>query len=126
MRTVILIVTVAVAGLVAAGAQAKARNATVGVVSSKDYRAVVTAHRASAGGAPTATVDVTTYARRGAAWRRLATKRLGGTYFWNTVTSPRAVCSLQLVTAGASPRVVVRLLVTPSIGCGHPTSVRLR
>jgi hypothetical protein len=97
----------------------------IGSVSGPGLRAALLAHRI-AGSPPTARVVVTTYRRDGAAWKRIASHRLAGTYFWNTVTAPRAICELQLVAAGSSrPHVTVQLLVTPSIGCGRAQTVPL-
>ncbi|HEX7082512.1 MAG TPA: hypothetical protein VF186_00170 [Gaiellaceae bacterium] len=96
----------------------------IGSVSGPGLRAALLARRV-AGSPPTAQVVVTTYQRDGAAWKRLASRRLAGTYFWNTVTGPRAICNLQLVAAGSKPHVTVQLLVTPSIGCGKAQTVPL-
>jgi hypothetical protein len=96
-------------------------------VASVDYRVVVTAQRTSAGSAPTARVDATTYRRSHGTWRRLGTRRLAGTFFWKVVSSPHAVCELAIATTGgrATPRATVQLLVSPSLGCGHAYRIGL-
>jgi hypothetical protein len=90
---------------------------------SVDYRAVVTARRRSSGSAPTAAVTVTTYGRQSGRWVLLRTRPLPETYFWKTVTAPRALCRLEISTAasgrGRAPRLVVELLLSPSLGCGR-------
>lgn len=101
---------------------------TVGTVTTKDFRAVVVAQRMS-GSPPTAEVRVG-YARRvGARWRELGERRLDETYFWRTVTGPRTVCRLEIETAGpggrARPSVTVRLLLSPSLGCGNTYRIPL-
>jgi hypothetical protein len=101
---------------------------TIATASSIDYRAAIVARRASSGSAPTAVVTVQTFARAGVGWRQLGSLRLAGPYFWKTVTGPRAVCRLELDTGAsgnASPHVLVRLLLTPSLGCGKTQTVSL-
>lgn len=113
-------------GEVQAGAQ---RVATVGVVTTKDFRAVVVAERLT-GSPPTAKVRVG-YARRvSGRWRELGEKRLGETFFWHSVTGPRAVCRLELETVAPGrqpfrPAVTVRLLQSPSLGCGDTHRIPL-
>jgi hypothetical protein len=104
--------------------------ASVAVVTSDDFRVVVTAAKgASGGGAPTAVVTATTFERTAGRWQRTGTYRLNGTYFWNTVTGPRALCQLELRTAGARPgfrpQVRLQLLVSPALGCGRTHSYAL-
>ena len=76
-----------------------------------------------AGGAPSAAVTIRLYERSGDGWKSFATRRVPGTYFWNTVTAGHAVCRLDVRAAGDAPGfrsvAVVQLLVTPSIGCGR-------
>jgi hypothetical protein len=104
------------------------RFASVGVITTADYRVAVVAQRMS-GSPPTAEVRVG-YARRvGARWRELGERRLDETYFWRTVTGPRAVCRLEIETSGpggrARPSVTVRLLLSPSLGCGDTYRIPL-
>ena len=98
---------------------------TIGSASTSDFRVVLTATKLEGGAAPAARVTVTTSRKAGSAWRRTGVRHLAGTYFWKTLTGPRAVCRLELRTTGgatSSPRAVVQLLQTPSVGCG-PQSV---
>lgn len=95
----------------------------IGTVTTSDFRAVLTARQRGAGiGAPSADVSVTISQRVGGRWQQTATHRLKGTYFWKTATGPRAVCRLEIRTAGTQPMfrpyVVVQLLVSPALGCG--------
>jgi hypothetical protein len=100
-----------------------ARTATVGVVTTREFRAAVVATRLSGGSTPTAEVRVGLARRVAGSWRELGERRLGETYFWNTVSGPRAVCRLEIATAGTrpsfEPHVTVALLLTPSLGCGR-------
>ncbi|HEU5279789.1 MAG TPA: hypothetical protein VFU26_12905 [Gaiellaceae bacterium] len=102
---------------------------TIATVTSVDYRAVLTARRGSSGTTPTAAVTVTTYTRQEGRWVLLRTLRLAETYFWRTVTGPRALCRLEMTTAapgrGPSPRIVVRLLLSPALGCGRVHTIVL-
>jgi hypothetical protein len=104
------------------------RFASVGVITTADYRVAVVAQRMS-GLPPTAELRVG-YARRvGGGWRELGERRLDETYFWRTVTGPRAVCRLEIETAGpggrARPYATVRLLLSPSLGCGDTHRIPL-
>jgi hypothetical protein len=115
-------IALAVASL-ATGASAASASATpIATVTTSDFRVVVTAEKTGSGSAPTATVRVITSKRSGRSWRRTGAHRLGGSYFWNTVTGPHAVCRLDIRTssleARARPYVVVQLLLTPALGCG--------
>jgi hypothetical protein len=98
--------------------------ATIASATSSGFRAELVAHRASGGRAPTAAVTLTTLRRAGGTWQTLETKRLVGTFFWKTVSGPRAVCRFELASTNR-PRVTVQLLQTPSLGCGKPTTVLL-
>lgn len=111
-----------------AGASPKAQTKTIGTVAAVDVRATIVATRTGSGPAPTAYVTVALDRRTATGWRRAATRRLAGTYFWNSVTGPGAICRLDLATAGGrtAPHVDVQLLVTPSIGCGTAQSVALK
>jgi hypothetical protein len=105
------------------------RVATVGTITTKDFRVAVVALRLSGETPPTAEVRVG-YARRVAGrWRELGEKRLAETYFWNSVAGPRAVCRLEIKTAGpggrSRPYVTVRLLLSPSLGCGDTYRIPL-
>jgi hypothetical protein len=97
---------------------------TIGSVSAVAVRADVTAQKTGGGAAPTAVVTVTTYRRSHGRWVKHASRRLGGTYFWKTITAPHAICRLELVTS-RSPRVIVQLLQTPSLGCARAQTFRL-
>jgi hypothetical protein len=104
-----------------AGSEAAAASKTIGAASTSDFRVVLTATRLDGGSAPSARVTVTRSRKVGSSWLRTGATRLAGTYFWHTVTGPRAVCRLELRTTGgatASPRAVVGLLQSPSLGCG--------
>jgi len=127
MRKPALVLTAALALTVAASASA-AR--TIGTATTTDYRVVLTASKGRpAGGAPSATVRVRLYERSGDGWKSFASRRVPGTYFWNTVTAGHAVCRLDVRTAGDAPGfravAVVQLLVTPSVGCGRAHSYPL-
>jgi len=127
MRKPALVLTAALALAVAASASA-AR--TIGTATTTDYRVVLTASKGRpAGGAPSATVRVRLYERSGDGWKSFASRRVPGTYFWNTVTAGHAVCRLDVRTAGDAPGfravAVVQLLVTPSVGCGRAHSYPL-
>jgi hypothetical protein len=134
LRIVVMVVLVALLGALSASesrssAQSSAQLVvTVGEVTTQDYRAVVLAHRL--GGAPrTAKVRVGFARRVSGRWRELGERRLDETYFWRTVTGPRAVCRLEIETVGPGarvrPSVTVRLLLSPSIGCGNTYRVPL-
>ena len=98
--------------------------AAIATASSTDFRAELVARRSSGGSAPTATVTLTTFERNGSVWRKLTSKRLDGSFFWKTVSSPRAICRFELASA-ARPHVTVQLLLTPALGCGKPVTVQL-
>ena len=102
---------------------------TIAAVTSVDYRAVVTARKSSSGSAPAATVTVTTYTPDKGRWALARDRRLPETYFWKTVTAPRALCRLEISTAGVAtgrgPRLIVQLLLSPALGCGRTFSVAL-
>jgi hypothetical protein len=132
MTKPILLLPLAVAAIVCARAgaspQAATASKTIASVASVDLRAKLVATRTGGGAAPTARVTVQADELVTGRWRRLATRRLAGTYFWNTVTGPAALCHLDLVTAGlghAKPHLAVQLLVTPSLGCGKEQTVTL-
>jgi hypothetical protein len=109
-----------------AGAQ---RFASVGVITTADYRVAVIAERLTGETPPTAEVRVGFARRVGGRWRELGERRLEEAYFWRTVTGPRAVCRLEIETAGpcgrARPYVTVRLLLSPSLGCGNTYRIPL-
>jgi hypothetical protein len=106
------------------------RVATVGTVTTGDFRVAVVALRSTGETPPTAEVRVA-YARRvNGRWRELGEKRLDETYFWNSVTGPRAVCRLEIETVAPGrrsfrPAVTVRLLQSPSLGCGNTYRIPL-
>lgn len=102
---------------------------TIATVMSVDHRAVVTARQSSSGSAPTASVTVTAYARDNGRWVIVRSRRLPETYFWKTVAAPRALCRLEVSTAAPNrrlpPRLIVQLLLSPSLGCGRTFAVVL-
>jgi hypothetical protein len=109
----------------AAGARSEAptakRVAAVATVTASDFRVAIVAARTSEGAAPTAEVRAAVAQRVGAAWRERRELRLAETYFWRTVTGPRAICRLEITTTTTStsrPHVAIRLLRSPSLGCG--------
>jgi hypothetical protein len=115
----------AIAGAVAVAPTASAATSrTIASAATADFRAVLVAHPTSGGAAPSAAVALVTYRRVTGGWHRIASKRVGGTYFWKTVTAPRAVCRFELASAGRA-HVVAQLLVSPSTGCGKATTVSL-
>ncbi len=129
--TVTSVVALAVAQPIAAGTRSEAQGArkTVAVLTTADLRVVVVATRSSGGGTPTAEVRVAFARRVRGGWREAGEKRLPETYFWHTVTGPRAVCRLETATAGSRaafrPYVAVQLLLSPSLGCGRPYRISL-
>ncbi len=95
--------------------------ATVATVTTSDFRLAVVAKRIGGGAAPTAEVRAAIAQRIGSAWRERRELRLAETYFWRTVTGPRAVCQLEIATASSRarrPHVTLQLLQSPSLGCG--------
>lgn len=108
-----------------AGAARTRTSKTVASVTTSDVRLVLTAERRDdAGGAPVAVLRLAAFERRGGSWRPTAARRIAGTYFWHSVTGPNAVCRLELRTT-PSPRAVVRLLQSPSLGCGPTRAYHL-
>jgi streptogramin lyase len=94
---------------------------TVASATTVDFRVVLTAHRTSTGSSPTAAVTATVYRLDRASWKRTATNRLPGTFFWFVVSGRRAVCELSISTGGtAKPHATIRLLLSPSLGCAKP------
>jgi hypothetical protein len=127
---------IALAGLLAAyvsssparGDADAAASRAIATASTSDFRVVLTATKLGGGSAPIARVTVTTSTKTGGGWRRIGVDRLAGTYFWKTVTAPRAVCRLELRTTGSAtsrPRALVQLLQTPSVGCGPQAAYSL-
>jgi hypothetical protein len=133
LRRVLLVAVGAAGALVVAMSMASpsysrgplvpAASRVIATVTTSDFRVVLTARQARAGGgAPSAVVAATTSQRFGGRWQQTATHRLKGNYFWNTARGPRAVCRIGIRTAGAQPtfrpHVVIQLLVSPALGCG--------
>ncbi len=110
--------------------QGAARFATVAAITTQEFRVAVVAKRLNGGSTPTAEVRVGLARRVGGSWREFGEQRLRETYFWNTVSGPRAVCRLEINTAGtrsaSRPHVTVRLLLSPSLGCGRTYRVPLQ
>jgi len=105
------------------GAQTRAeRVAAVATATTSDFRVAVVAERLGGGATPTAEVTAAVAQRVGRSWRERRELRLAETYFWRTVTGPRAVCRVEIATAstptGGRPYVSIRLLQSPSLGCG--------
>jgi hypothetical protein len=109
--------------------QSVPRTATVVVVTSQEFRVAVIARQVSGGSTPTAEVRVGVARRVGGSWREFAERRLGEEYFWKTVSRPHAICRLAIETVGTRRRpgsqVTVRLLISPSIGCGRTYTLPL-
>jgi hypothetical protein len=127
IATLTLLAALALAPTATAGTAVGATK-TIATVSSVDYRAAIVARRASSGSAPTAVVTIETYAHAGARWKHTGSLRLAGPYFWKTLTGPHSVCKLELETGATgrtAPHVLVRLLLTPSLGCGRTQTVTL-
>src|SRR5688500_18358599 len=125
----VLALLVVVGGSAAVGHSTTAAVALASV-ETKDYRVSLTAAKSvSSDAIPTASVSVRTSERRGGGWQRIGSRRLDAVYFWKTVTGPRAVCRLEIRTAGAAPRfrpyAVIQLLVSPSLGCGKAHRIEL-
>jgi hypothetical protein len=91
---------------------------TVATVQTADYRVALSAARVGHGLAPTAAVTVEVDVRRNRRWHRSLLRRVPGTWFWHTVTAAHGVCRLDLVQGPGKPKVTVRLLQSPSLGCG--------
>jgi hypothetical protein len=108
----------------AAPHRATAAVSTIATASTSDFRAQLVARRTSSGSAPTATTTLTAYHHTGRGWERVVSKRLAGTFFWKTLTGPRAVCRFELATAG-HPHITVELLQSPALGCAHSQSISL-
>jgi len=103
------------------------RTMTVAAIASVDYRASVVARRSSAEPA-TARVTIAIERRAAGSWTRPAVHALRGVYFWNTLRGPRSICQLEIETAGGvthRPVLLVRLLVSPALGCGRAQSFPL-
>jgi hypothetical protein len=103
---------------------------TIASAVTSDFRVVVVAEtRGGGGGSPPASVTVETSKRVDGTWVRTGAHRLRGTYFWKSVTGPRAVCRLDVrataARAGFRPSVVVQLLMSPSLGCGRASEYPL-
>jgi len=130
----VAVALVTLAGMPAAAARdetraSSTRVATIASLTTRDFRVAVVAKRLNGGSAPTAEVRVGIANRVAGGWRESGERRLDETYFWRTLTGPRAVCRLEVATAGARPsfrpRVTVELLLSPSLGCGRTYRVPL-
>jgi hypothetical protein len=95
---------------------------SIATLTARDLRVAVVAVRSSGGTTPTAEVRVALARKIGGGWRETGEMRLPEAYFWRTVTGPRAICKLEITTTAAPkplrPHVTVRLLRSPSLGCG--------
>ena len=114
----------AAAALVLVPAAGAVSSKTIATATSTDFRADLVARSTGGGGAPSAVVTVVTYRRAARGWQRIGSRRVAGTYFWKTITGPRAICVFELASAG-SAHVTAQLLVSPSTGCGKVTTVAL-
>jgi hypothetical protein len=134
-RTIVLAsVSVAMAATPLADARAKtekratsSRAVSIATVTTHGFRVAVVATRLTGGATPTADARVAIAQRIAGGWREKGETRLKETYFWRTVTGPRAICKLELATAGSpqSPYVAIRLLQSPSLGCGRTHRIPL-
>jgi hypothetical protein len=124
LALVVALLATAFAAASAALAAPTLATKTIATASSSDFRADLVARRSGAGAAPTATVMLRTYRHAAGGWQRLSSRKVGGTYFWKTVTGPRALCRFELASA-AKAHVTVQLLVSPSLGCGNANTVTL-
>jgi hypothetical protein len=107
----------------AAGATTTAQ-ITIATTSATGFRVDVRAQRTGAGKAPTATVALVTYRQTDRTLKLLSRTRLRGTFFWKTITGPRAICTLNIATARTA-HVTIQLLTSPAIGCGPATTIKL-
>jgi len=102
---------------------------TIASATTSDFRLVLVATKRGGSAIPEATVTLRTFEQLDGRWQKTGVHPLRGTYFWKTVTGPRAVCRLEIRTGGArpqfSPRAVVQLLLSPSLGCDSASSYRL-
>jgi hypothetical protein len=104
----------------AAHAGAK-RAAALATLATSDFRVTVVARQLSGATPPTAEVRAAVAVRVGGGWRQLHELRLRETYFWSTVSGPRAICRLDISTGappGNHPHVTIQVLQSPAIGCG--------
>ena len=92
-------------------------SATIASSTAVDFRATVTATKASGGEAPAATVTVAAFEKTGGTWRPLGRVRVGRSsgFFWKVLTGPGAIRQFSIGTSSPE-RVSVRLLVTPALG----------
>jgi hypothetical protein len=129
LTTLVLGATALLASGAATPARSSAPAKTIAAVTSVDYRALVTARQSSSGSAPTAAVSVSTFTREDGRWVLAHERRLPETYFWKTVTAPRALCRLEISTTAPngsrSPRLIVQLLLSPALGCGRTSTIAL-
>jgi hypothetical protein len=121
-----VLVLPALAGIRSADARARHHAgpvASVAVLTVREFRVAVVARRLGGAVPPTAEVRIAAARRVGSSWREFKEKRLGETYFWNTVSGSRAVCRPEISTASSRravrPNVTVQLLLSPSLGCGR-------
>jgi hypothetical protein len=131
--TLVAAVTLVATALATARAETRAEVSsnsarTIASTTTSDFRVVVTVKKVSEGPAPAARVTVRTYERAPSGWHTTGARVLAETYFWKTLIGPRAVCRVEIRTAGgagSTPRAIVQLLQSPSLGCGQATSHRL-
>jgi hypothetical protein len=119
-----LVGTTLIVATTAGAATQSTKTKTIATAADTAFRVDVFARQTRPGDAPTATITIATYRRVEGGWRLLGNTPLRETFFWNTVTGPRAVCNLNLATAGTA-HVTVQLLTSPSIGCGKAHTIKL-
>jgi hypothetical protein len=109
--------------------QSSSRTATVAVVTTQEFRVAVVATQMAGASTPTAEVRVGIARRVGRSWREFVERRLDETFFWNTLSRPHAICRLTIETVGVRRRpgsqLTVRLLLSPSVGCGRTYRISL-
>jgi hypothetical protein len=127
-RAILLSVTAVMAATPLAGARTTAPErtstspaASIATVTTRDFRVGVFAKKLGGGATPTADVRAAVAQRVAGGWRESGEIRLKGTYFWRTVTGPRPICKLEIATVGSKTPayVAVRMLQSPSLGCGR-------
>jgi hypothetical protein len=104
VTAVLVSAAVATGGSSAGSDTTSATSRTVASTTTSDYRVVVAAERQGAGAAPAAKVRLESFRRTGGRWQRTGSHELAGPYFWKTLTAPRAVCHLEIRTAGPAAR----------------------
>jgi hypothetical protein len=123
-RLALLVVLAGTLVSTSAAAATTSAQVTIATASATGFRVDVRAQRTGAGEAPTATVTLVAYRQADRTLKLLSRTRLRGTFFWKAITGPRAICTLNLATAGTA-HVTIQLLTSPAIGCGPATTIKL-